>query len=159
MVLWHSWWTILLLKVKVGWESFWTFLLKITSLVCLLGSELKQVFHYCAQWLILANSSFISAAELSILCTTENNEVSSASNLVLGYNSLARSFMYIKKKKKKKKKVVLVWNLVGLSVFCSLKDHIISLKACQICPFVLIWKKYLHAILYPTLLIYLGRHF
>ena len=69
-----------------------------TSMACLLGSGLKLIFHWCAQWLVLAKSLLISAAELSLLCTTENKEVSSANNLVLDDNSSAKSFMFIKKK-------------------------------------------------------------
>ena len=64
---------------------------------CLLGSGFTLIFHCCAQWLILAKSLLSSAAELSLLCTRESKEVSSANNLVLDDNSSAKSFMYIKK--------------------------------------------------------------
>ena len=74
----------------------------------LLGSGLKLIFHCCTQWFILAKSLLSSAAELSLLCTTENKEVSSANILLLDDNSSAKSFMYIKKI------VVLVSNFVGL---------------------------------------------
>ena len=107
---------------------------------------MKLNFH-CAKWLILAKSLLSSAAELSLLCSTENKEVSWADNLVLDDNSSAKSFMYIKKI------VVLGSNLVGLlryhwftsklvrlkllSVFCFLKNVTLSLKARQLCHFVL----------------------
>ena len=84
-------------KVKWVWGSLLTFLLKITSWTCLLGSRLKLIFHFCTLWLILAKSLSSSAAAQSILCITENNEVSSANNLALHDNSSASSFMYIKK--------------------------------------------------------------
>ena len=54
------------------------------------------IFHWRAQWLILVNSKLSLAAELSILCATEKNEVSSVNNLALDNNSSTRSFMYIK---------------------------------------------------------------
>ena len=77
------WWTILLLKVKGEWESLLNFLPETNSWACLLESGLKLIFHWCNQWLILAKPLSSSAAELSILCTTENIEVSSANNLAL----------------------------------------------------------------------------
>ena len=94
-------------KVKGGWESLLTFLLKITSWPCLLGPGLKLIFHFCTLELILAKSLLSSAAALSILCITKNNEVPSANNLALHDNSSASSFIYIKKV------LVLVWSLVG----------------------------------------------
>ena len=107
MLLWHTLinYVILLLKGLKGeggqgwggWESLFTFLLNIVSRACLLGSGLKLIFRWWAQWLILAKSLLISAAELSLLCTTENKEESSANNLILDNNSSAKSFMYIKK--------------------------------------------------------------
>ena len=74
-----------------------------------------------------------SAAELSPLCTTEDKKVSSLNNLVLDDNSSAKSFMHIKKIMDQ----VSLWDSCAnisprclrlLSVFCSLKNHIISLK-------------------------------
>ena len=65
-------------------------------LAFLIGSGLKLIFHFCTLWLIFAKSLLSSAAALSILSITENNEVS-ANNLVLHDNSSASSFIYIKK--------------------------------------------------------------
>ena len=45
----------------------------------------------------MAKSLLSSAAELSLLCTTENKEVPTANNLVLDDNLSAKSCMYIKK--------------------------------------------------------------
>ena len=94
-------------KVKGGWKSLLTFLLKITSWPCLLGPGLKLIFHFCTLELILAKSLLSSAAALSTLCITKNNEVPSANHLALHDNSSASSFMYIKKV------LVLVSSLVG----------------------------------------------
>ena len=53
--------------------------------------SLKLIFHCYAHYLILAKSLLSLAAELSLLCTTKNKEVSSVNNLVLGDNS----FLYM----------------------------------------------------------------
>ena len=95
----------------------------------------------------LAKSLLISAADLSLLCATENKKASSVNNLVLDDNSSAKSFMYIKKNSGPSIEpcgtpvLTLVYVKtcpVKSTVFCSLKSHITSLKACQICHFVLI---------------------
>ena len=58
---------------------------------------MKLIFHWCDQWLILSKTLLSSVAELSLLCTTGNKEVSSANNLVLDDNLSAKSFMHIEK--------------------------------------------------------------
>lgn len=90
------WYTLLLLEVKGRSGSLLTFLMKITSWAYLLGSGLKLIFHWCAQWLILGKSLLRSAAELSTLWTTKNNKLSSANNLAFDYIWSVRSFVYIK---------------------------------------------------------------
>ena len=131
----------IVIKIQRGWESLLAFQLKITSWACLQGSGLKFIFHCCTQWLV-------SAAELSLLCSTENKEVSSVMNLVFDDNSSAKSFMYIKKSGPSIETCgTPALTLVHVET-CPFKTSLCFLflkklhkfKPRQICYFVLIWK-------------------
>ena len=62
--------------VKVQWRVWYLFVLgeKITSFACLLGSELKVIYHWFAQAFILLKSLFKLVADKFILSTTEKSE-------------------------------------------------------------------------------------
>ena len=62
--------------IKVQWRVWYLFVLgeKITSFACLLGSELKVIYHWFAQAFILLKSLFKLVADKFILSTTEKSE-------------------------------------------------------------------------------------
>ena len=62
--------------IKVPWRVRYLFVLgeKITYFVCLLGSELKVIYHWFAQAFILLKSLFKLVADKFILSTTEKSE-------------------------------------------------------------------------------------
>ena len=62
--------------VKVQWRVWYLFVLgeKITYFACLLGSELKVIYHWFAQAFILLKSLFKLVADKFILSTTEKSE-------------------------------------------------------------------------------------
>ena len=138
----------MLSKVKGRWESSLIFLLKITSWASLIESGVKIIFHWCTRLLILAKSLYSSPAELSTRCTTKSNKVSAANNLTLDNKSSARSFICTKNTNSSSIEpcgtpaltLVYVKTCPFKTALCVLflKNHITSLKVCQICHFVLI---------------------
>ena len=94
---WFNWFII---KVYnwMQWGSLF-FLLNIISWTCLLGSELKFIFHLKAQLPIFSKSSLRSLGEVLISLITENIEVSSANNLHSLLRPSDKSLIYIKDNK------------------------------------------------------------
>ena len=88
-----TWETLLLLKSKGGCVAFFNFLLNMISWACLLRSGLKVVFHWKAQSLIFFWPMSNSIADVSISCTTENREVSSANSLALDDKTSGKSLI------------------------------------------------------------------
>ena len=70
---------------------------KRTSWACLLGSELKLIFHWKAQLLILFKSSLKFFADKSLSNMTEKRDMSSANSLGFVTKFSDKSFIYIKK--------------------------------------------------------------
>ena len=91
-----------------------------------------------AQPVTYFKSLLTSAVELSILCPTENKEVSLAINLTLDDNSSARSFLFVKKGNGPSIEPCKTPALTLVHFkSCPFKTNL-SLKAHQICHFVLI---------------------
>ena len=88
--------TLLLLKHKRRWQNFLSFLAKITSLACLLRSELKLIFHWKAHCFILARSLLSSEVIITESWITRKREVLSAKSLVFDDKISAKSLAYIK---------------------------------------------------------------
>ena len=86
-----AWWTGLSLKFNDGYGLELVFRLNSNS--CLLGSELKFIFHCTAHSKIFVRSMFKSAVLVVISCTVENKEVSSVKSFGSDYKPLDKSFM------------------------------------------------------------------
>ena len=97
--------TLALLKTKGGCDTFFNVLLKLISKACLVGSELKFIFHWKAQSLIFFQWLFSSFAEAVIPYVTENRDVSSTNNFALEYRSPDKSLC--------RSKIIMIpkWNL------------------------------------------------
>ena len=86
------WW-----KSNGGWLTLLILLLKITFWACLLGSELKFIFHGKAQALILLKSLFKLVVVELIFWTTEKKKASSANNFGFQFKSYDKSLIKIRK--------------------------------------------------------------
>ena len=87
----------LLLKTRSGCTDLACYLENITSWAFLLISRLNGIFHLCDHWDIFCRSLFNTSAEVLLLCTTENREVSSAKSFTVDSMFSNKSFMYIRK--------------------------------------------------------------
>ena len=92
------WWSGILLKTRSGCTDLACFLENITSWTCLLISGLNDIFQLCVHSDIFWRSLFNTSAEVLLLCTTENREVSSAKRFTVNSMFSDKSFMYIRKK-------------------------------------------------------------
>ena len=93
------WWTDVLLKTRPGCTDLACFLENMTSRACLLTSGLNDIFHLCEHWDIFCRSLFSNSAEVLLLCTTENREVSSAKSWIAVDSVFSdKSFMYVRKR-------------------------------------------------------------
>ena len=72
------------------------FLEKITSCAGFLGSGLKSIFHWYANWEITLRSRFKYLADSLGSWTIEKRDVSSANNLAIELSPSGRSLIYIK---------------------------------------------------------------
>ena len=98
----HKWFWIFtvlntkLLKYKSGCFSEHNFLENITSWVCLVGPELKTIFHCSAYLRKFLKSLFSTFAASKGSKISENKEVWSANSFILLFKLFARSLIYIK---------------------------------------------------------------
>ena len=78
-----SWVTLVLLNSNEGWDLFSVLRLRITSWACLTVSGLNFIFHRLAHLFILSKSLLRLFAEVWILFTTKNKDVSPANSFAL----------------------------------------------------------------------------
>ena len=87
------------LKFNDGYVLELVFRINSYSRACLLGSELKFIFHCTVHSEIFVRSLFRLTVFLVISCTVENEEVSSAKSFGLDCKQFGKSFMHIKNNK------------------------------------------------------------
>ena len=83
-------WTFIRLKWKGGYFPLLRVLEKHTSIACLFGSRLKDLFHWKAHLLIFVKSEFSWQFELLLSLISENKDVSSAKILHFEVNSSSK---------------------------------------------------------------------
>ena len=88
-------WHIIKDKIWVHWFSL--FLENITSWASLLTSGLNDIFCFCADSDIFCRSLSNTSAEVLLLCTIENREVSLAKSFTVDSVFSGKSVMYIRK--------------------------------------------------------------
>ena len=88
-----DWETLVLLNGNGGWYISFALRLKMTSWTCLVGSELKFSFYWNTQLSNIFKYLLRSFADVWVLCTTENKEVSSVNSFTLVVRPSGRSLM------------------------------------------------------------------
>ena len=91
-----DWETLVLLNTNGGWYISFASRLKMTSWACLVESVLKFIFHCKVQLFIIFKPLLRSFADVWVLYTTENKEVSSANSFTLVVRPSVRWLMQIK---------------------------------------------------------------
>ena len=158
----NDWETLVLLNTNGGGYISFTLRLKMTSWACLVGSEIKFIFHWKTELFIIFKSLLRSFADAWVSCTTENEEVSSANSFTLVVRPSIRPLIWIKNNKEPRmehwgNRALMFFHVEASRCFLSFQKTFKMFSKFLDIPFELVYRWYHHARPYQMLLIYQGK--